>query len=263
MAYKWTTLGRNFFEELIVDTSSGREIDTIVVGDGTRSPNVNDTALESTLYEADISSSNVTFDRGGGTGEIRATIQFTGGTEVPADSFISEFGIKATNGDLVYREVRDNTILTESGETKVVEIRLFIDDNNIESEQVITDVGREFVADKTLGLNTDELQYVAVGEGTGTVDATDQTLDVELYRGNKTEPNVELSTTTNAGVVRAEITVTAGTGQDDNVDPAAEISEFGLLTDAGVLLLHEKRSAKVILENNDTKTFSIPFSIVQ
>lgn len=261
MAYKWTNLGLDFFEELIVNTASSKQIDTVAVGTGTRSPNVNDTALDSFEYEADTSSPNVTISRDSGMGEIRATIEFTGGTEVPADSSISEFGLKAANGDLVYREVRDSVILTESGETKVVEIRLFVDDNNTESEQVITDIGREFVADKALGLVSDELQYVAVGEGTGTVDGTDQTLDVELYRGNKTESNVELTTTTNTGVIRAEITVTAGTEQIDNVAPSSEISEFGILTDNGTLVLHEKRSA-VILENNDTKTFTIPFSIV-
>lgn len=262
MSYKWTNDGRDFFEQAVVTNGTTPVINTILVGNGDSSPNNADTSLDNELYQNDTSSPNITITRGSGTGEIRATIELTGGTEVPSNSELIEFGFETDSSDFVYREVRGSPIDVAAGETVVVEIRAFIEDADTESEQVITDVGREFVADAVIGNTTDGLQYIAVGKGTGTVSQSDTTLNNELYRGDKANSNVEISTTSNVGDVNAEITVTAGTDPSDNVDPNSEISEFGLLTGNAVLLLHEKRAA-VTLENNDTKTFDIPLTIIQ
>lgn len=262
MSYKWTDNGRDFFEQVIVSNGTSPVIDTILVGDGDSSPSNSDTSLDNELYRNDVSGPNVTIARGSGTGEIRATIELTGGTEVPSNSDLAEFGFETDMSTVVYREVRDSPIDIAAGETVVVEIRAFIEDADTESEQVITDVGREFVANKAIGNTTDFLQYIAIGEGLGGVSPSDTTLSNELYRGDKADSNVEISTTSNVGDITAEVTVTAGTEPSDNVTSNSDISEFGLLTRDSVLLLHEKR-AVVTLENNDTKTFNIPLTIIQ
>lgn len=261
MSYVYTDDGRNFFEQAIADGSFSSVIDTLAVGNGNGAPDTSDSSLDNLLYEEDDTASNVSISRGPGIGEIRATIEFTGGTEVPAGSDVSELGVKV-GGTLVYREVRSSAITVTSGESKVVEIRLFVEDADDDSEQVITNVGLNFVADRAIGDSTEHVNTIAVGDATGTVDETDTTMNSELYRNTSSASNTIVATTTNVGEVRAEITLSAGTGSDDEVATDAEISEFGLISSGGTLVLHEKRPA-VTLEQNDTKTFKIPFSILQ
>lgn len=262
MSYKWTDSGKDFVEESVVGNGFTEVFNTISVGNGNRSPNDSDTALDNQLYQEDTTSSNVSIDRGSGTGEIRATVQITGGTEVPSNSEIVEFGFETDADTFIYREVRDSAITVASGETKIIEIRAFVEDAIVEDQRVITDVGKDFVANRIIGDTTDQIQYVAVGESTGNVSPSNTTLDGEIYRGNKDDSNVEVQSTSNVGDINVEITITAGTESSDDVNAGAEISEFGIITGDGVLLFHEKRDAVVTVENNDTKTFKIPLTIV-
>lgn len=262
MAFKWVNTGLDFFEESIIGNGFTDVMDTVAVGDGTSAPNSSDTSLSNNLFEADTTSNNVTIERGGATGEIRVTIEFTGGVEVPADSDISEFGLKTNTGTLVYREVRDSAVNVASGETKIIEIRAFVEDAPSSGEQVITDVGREFIADRVIGDSTDSMDIIAIGNGTSNVSSTDTSMFSELYRANESSGNITLSETTTVGEIRAEITVSAGDDADDEVSADASISEFGLITGDGTLILHETRTG-LTLENNDEKTFKIPFDIIQ
>jgi hypothetical protein len=262
MAFKWTDGGLNFVEEVLSDTSSTTVLDTIAVGDGTNAPSESDTSLGSELFSIDDSSNNVTVERGSGIGEIRATIEFTGGTEVPANSSIREIGFVTSEDTLVYREVRSAEITVDTGETKVIEIQAFVEDIVDNTDQIITTVGRNYVADRMVGDTTDAINTIAIGDSTGTVSESDTTLTSEIYRGVVADSNIQIESTTNAGELNVEITLSAGSDFDDEVAAGAEISEFGLLTESNVLVFHEKREI-LTLENNDTKTFNIPFSITQ
>lgn len=262
MTYVYTNNGLDFVEQATTDSSFSSVLNTVAVGDGTAAPSETDTSLTNQLYEETDAASNITIERPAqaGVGEMRATITITGGTEVPAGSSITEFGLKADNGTLVYKEVRSSPIDLPSGVTKSIEIRFTTQDAGVSSEHVITDVGNEFIADRIIGATTDYMDIIAVGDGTGSVSTSDTTLESKLYESGDSNSDVTLSATSTVGEVRAEITVTAGSGED--VAGNSNISEFGILTDSKTLVLHEKRTA-VELEANDTKTFKIPFSIIE
>jgi hypothetical protein len=262
MTFVYTDGGRNFFENAITDSSFTETINTVAIGDGSSAPSTGDTSLDNQLYEEDDTASNVTIERGGADGEIRATVEFTGGTEVLSDSEIQELAFKSSAGTLVYREVRPTPITVLSGETKIVEIQMFVEDNDTESDVAVTTDGINYIADRAVGDATDTIDTIAVGDGTGNVSQSDTSLDNELYRNSDSGSNTIVATTTNVGQVRAEMTLGSGNGSGDEVAADASISEFGLITSGGTLVLHEKRSP-VILEENDTKTFKIPFSIIQ
>lgn len=263
MAYKWTDNGRNYVTDVVTTNDGNDVLNTIIVGNGTSSPNENNTSLENELYRNDTSSPNVVIERASGFGEIKATIEISGGTEVPSDSEISELGLETSSGTLLYREVRSSPITVSSGETKIIEIRVMISDNEVTTDTVVTDVGRGFVADAILGLSTEELTTIAIGDATGDVFPEDTTLDSELYRETKSGADVTIEPTSSVGDIRLKITVTAGTESTDDIPANSEISEFGILTNNDTLLYHEKRESIVTLENNDRKTFDIPLTIVQ
>lgn len=263
MTFKYTNSGFNFVEQAISDESFTETMNTIAVGDGGTAPRESNTALENQLYEDTTAASNISIERAAGTGEIRATIEFTGGREVPSDSDIVEFGFKDNSGTLLYREVRDSAINVVSGETISVEIQLFIEDADSENEQTITNVGLDYIANRVIGNTTDTADVVAVGDGTGTVSPTDTQMSSELYRADNTNSNTIVKSTTTTGQIRVETTISAGNNADDEVAGGSDISEFGIFTkDSNTMLFHEKRAA-VTLETNDSKTFKIPFNIIQ
>lgn len=261
MTYKYTVGGLNFIERVIADSSYTETMNTIAIGDGDAAPSRNDTTLDNQLHEAPSSSQTVIIERGTGVGEIRTVIEFTGGSEVPSGSDITEFGLKASDGTLLYRELRDTPITVTSGETKIVEIQIFVDDLDSEPSQVITNVGRNEIADMIVGQSSETLDTIAIGNSTNDVSRTDTSMYSELYRADNTSSNITVTTTSNTGDIRAEATISAGTGVDDEVDGGENISEFGLFSN-GTLMLHETRPA-ITLESNDTKTFKIPFTIRQ
>jgi hypothetical protein len=262
MAYDWTDDGRDIVEEVITDSNSTQTLDTIVIGTASNAPNTGDQSLDQQVYESTASSGNVTIERGSGAGEIRTLVEVTGGNEVPAGADLYEFGFKSSDGTLLYREVRDSPIEISSGETKIIEIRPRVEDNPSDGEQVITTIGREYVADRLIGNTSAVINTIAIGSGTGTVSPEDTTLSNEKYRGVNSDDNITLTGTSSAGDIRAKATISAGSDFDDNVAAGASVSEFGLLTDDNRLVLHEKRTGLTV-ENNDTKTFSIPFTIIQ
>lgn len=262
MSFKWTDLGLDFFEGAIIDSTVTAVFDTVAVGTGTNSPSGNDTTLDNQVYQGDKSGTNVTIERGPGTGEIRTTIEITGGTEVPSGSDITEIGFFTDVGDLIYREVRSTSITVGSGESKVIEIRTFVEDVIDDDDEILTTNGLNYVANRVIGETTAVINAIAIGSGTGTVSASDTTLANEIYRGYASDSNVALTQTSNIGEVRAEITISAGSDSDDEVAAGAGISEFGLFTDTNILVFHEKR-AVLTLKNNDTKTFNIPLNIIQ
>lgn len=111
-----TDVGRNYIANVAIGT-----IDEIAVGNGTTSPAESDTSLDSELYRATENDSNVAVKETSGTADILGRISISGGTEVPAGSDITEFGLFLENGStMVYREVR-SAVTLQAGDTKTFE----------------------------------------------------------------------------------------------------------------------------------------------
>lgn len=260
MVYKYTDDGRDFFEDVAVGDITD-EINTVAIGDGDSAPSSTDTSLDSPIYEETDAATNTTIERTSTTGTIRVSVEVTGGVEVPGGTDVTEIGLK-TNGDsLVYREVRSAGIDVGQGESKVIELVISVEDADVENKQTITEVGRDFIASLAIGESSDFIDVIAVGDGTNDVSSTDTTMQSELFR-DSTNGIVELSSTSTVGEINAEITLSAGPEANDQVAGNADISEFGIFTDGGTLVLHETRPP-ITLGGGDTKTFKIPFTIIE
>lgn len=264
MADVITDVGRDIIEEIVVGESSA-VLDEIAVGNATSGPSTSDTSMTSELHSADSSSSGVSATAGTGTGELQFDISVTGGTEVPADAEITEIGIKASDGTLVYHEIRSTAIDVPSGVTKTIEVKLFVKDEDPgETGRAIIDSGRELIADILLGNSAEFINTIAVGSSTneGDVDSSDSGMFDEVYRDDDSQSNITLASTTNVGEIDAIVTLSAGNDASDEVSGGTDISEFGIFTDANSFIFHEIRNT-VTLQAGDTKTFKIPFTIVQ
>jgi hypothetical protein len=262
MANVITNSGRNVTEEILVGTSTAT-VDTVAVGDGTSSPSETDTSMYGQLYEASDASANVTVGKTSVTGQIRFTITVTGGTEVPSETELTEFGIKTSSGELLYHEVRSTAITVASGESKTIELLLTVADDVVSSNTVLTDAGLDHIADLLVGNKTTRMDTIAVGSSKNSsgIDQSNTSMFDEVYRSDDSVPHVIVDETSSDGSVEAKITLSAGNDSDDEVAANTSISEFGLLTSDGVLIIHEIRD-EVVLQNNDTKTFTIPLNIV-
>lgn len=119
-----TEHGRDWTVERLLNGDDEVELKYIAVGTGNTDPAEEDVELESEEYETTFDDSNANlYIVGDLPGTYRANITISGGVEVPADTEITEFGIKDENGDLVYREVRSGTTIT-SGERISFEIEI-------------------------------------------------------------------------------------------------------------------------------------------
>lgn len=95
------------------------------IGTGTTQPTGADTSLETEIYRADSNDTNCTFEDTSADGEVLAKLTVSGGTEVPANTTVSEFGLFCNDpaNTMVYREVRSGTNV-ESGARVTFEIEL-------------------------------------------------------------------------------------------------------------------------------------------
>lgn len=105
-----TVAGKKYTTNRVVAGDVFPEINRVLVGTGTTAASESDEELESQVYSetfASGSSSVVTNETV--PGSIDVQVELTGGIEVPPDTEITEFGLKTTTGDLIYREVRAGT----------------------------------------------------------------------------------------------------------------------------------------------------------
>lgn len=135
--------GLEWFAEraLGVEGAENEKIYSIAVGSGTTAVDPNDTQLAQEEYRGQSIDSNVVFtDTSPAIGEIQCRITISGGTEVPADTSITEFGVFArdpsidesnvteTDDTLIHREVRSGITL-ESGDRKTFEFNITLVNN--------------------------------------------------------------------------------------------------------------------------------------
>lgn len=121
-------------EKLLADTSNDLEVFQVAVGDGTTAVSEFNTQLDNELYRANKTFSNLDIVDVSTEGEFDARITISGGTEVPAGTTLTEFGIflcdpadpppddtEDAKDTLLHREVRSGVTL-ESGDRKTFEI---------------------------------------------------------------------------------------------------------------------------------------------
>lgn len=76
----------------------------IALGTGTSDVSKTDSSMQSEVNRIDV---DAKFADVSESGNRRLVVELTGGTEVPADSDISEFGLFDSNGNMLYHETRD------------------------------------------------------------------------------------------------------------------------------------------------------------
>lgn len=253
--------GLLFVENSILGEATAT-INTVALGTDTTSPSKTDTDLNGQVYSATASENNVVIETTQSVGEIRFSVEVTSGTEIPSNADISEFGIKASDGTLLYREVRASPISFSTGETSTIQIKLKFEDTDIEQKQAVTNSGLNRIADILLGNSTNYINIIAVGGSTNDVSQTDTVMFDELSRAGNNASNVTLESTTNVGELLAQTIISAGSEIEDQVPDDTDISEFGILTSDSVLVFHETR-APVTLRQGNQETFEIPFEIEQ
>lgn len=119
-----TNFGRNYIVNRVLDGDGAPEQTKIAVGTGTTTASASDSSMESEEHVSDFSDGNANLYKvAGADGIYRANIEISGGVEVPAGTDVTEFGIKTSNGDLVYREVRNATTVG-SGERISFELEI-------------------------------------------------------------------------------------------------------------------------------------------
>lgn len=119
--------GREWISQKLFGNND-EELFYVAVGDGTQAPTASDSALTNELYRASKNDSNCVIEPTTGVGRILFRITISGGTEVPAGSGITEFGVFSSSSDtLLYHEVRAAVTL-ESGDRKTFEGSIDITD---------------------------------------------------------------------------------------------------------------------------------------
>lgn len=128
MASVITDEGHNWLKDKVVNQEAGEKMYIVAVGDGTASPTASDTSLANELYRANDDDSNCVVTSTSNVGEVQFRITLSGGTEVPAGSTITEFGVftSGTN-ELIYRETRSGVTM-DSGDRKTFEGNLTFTD---------------------------------------------------------------------------------------------------------------------------------------
>jgi len=119
-----TEYGRNWAVDRILNGDDHPELQYVLIGSGDSDPVESDTELDMEEYKASVEDTNANIYKVGDLpGTYRVDITVSGGVEVDADTSISEFGIETADQDLVYREVRDPTVIS-SGERISFEIEV-------------------------------------------------------------------------------------------------------------------------------------------
>lgn len=93
-------------------------ISQIAVGTGFSEPSKDDITLVNEIYRASVEDGNVEFRAGHDPNTLSCGITIDGGDHVDAGTALSEFGIFSESGVLLYREVREDVLVTSQDQTK-------------------------------------------------------------------------------------------------------------------------------------------------
>lgn len=142
--------GLNWISEKTVDDSPAvdQKIYEIAVGTGTNTGAVTptNTQLQTELFRANADNGVASISATSNIGEVECKVTVSGGTEIPAGTDVSEFGVWAidptdstapyqngseiidANDVMLYHEVRAGVTI-DSGDTKTFTIRFTVTDN--------------------------------------------------------------------------------------------------------------------------------------
>lgn len=104
-----TEAGERYLPNRIVKGDRAPTIDTVLVGTGTTPASVSDTNLDSQIHAGAIPADSSIEANNTVDGAIDISIEITGGIEVPPNTEITELGFETSDGDFIYREVREGT----------------------------------------------------------------------------------------------------------------------------------------------------------
>lgn len=120
----------------------------------------------------------------------------------------------------------------------------------------VTDAGLNWYQDRSIGVETGQIDEVAVGSGSGSESATTGGLDNEVYRGSTQDTNVTFNRT-ETGRLEATITIQGGT----EVPAGTEISEMLIeVSGAQVIIAIDNFSAVTVVSGN-TEEFVMPVQL--
>lgn len=105
MAFEIPDKGLNWFRDKSIDEVTGT-IEFIGVGTDDTAPTTTDESLSQEVYRASKDLKNCTITKSSNTGEVDCTITVTAGTNVDSGTTVRELGLFASDGTLLYREVR-------------------------------------------------------------------------------------------------------------------------------------------------------------
>ena len=108
-----TDNGLDYLRDRAIGDASG-PIDTIVLGTGSGSESQTASSVDSSVYTGVVTDNNIEFKPTGTTGRLEAIITVKGGTEVPANTDITEMAIRAS-GDGVLVSIDNFTAVTVEG----------------------------------------------------------------------------------------------------------------------------------------------------
>lgn len=118
--------GREWYGDKAIDAVATR-LESVAVGTGSGSEDPDSSTLANETYRNDISSANVEIVEVDAVGSLEASIEVTGGTEVPAGAKITELGVFADGvnggGTLVWID-EFAAVTVEGGHTEVFSVEL-------------------------------------------------------------------------------------------------------------------------------------------
>lgn len=112
-----TDNGLDYLRDRAIGDASG-PIDTIVVGTGSGSESQTASSVDSNVYTGVSSDSNIEFEPVSQTGRLEAIITVKGGTEVPADTNITEMAIRASSDGVLVSIDNFDAVPVEGGHTE-------------------------------------------------------------------------------------------------------------------------------------------------
>lgn len=125
-----------------------------------------------------------------------------------------------------------------------------------------TDDGREWISEKVQGNESDAIDTIALGTGTGNEGSGAQSLANEVHRAHRSNSDVTFPEGNNPGEFEAVINITGGA----EVPDGTEITEIGVFAggeDGSDTLIVIDEFSKVTVDQGHTEEFYIPISITE
>lgn len=119
-----------------------------------------------------------------------------------------------------------------------------------------TDLGLEWIGDKTIDNVNDSISKIAVGSGSGNESTVASSLANEVYRGDVADSNVTQVESSATGRFDTEVVVTGGV----EVPANTVITEIALFSGSGVMIVIDDFDSGVTVGAGVKQSFQIRFN---